>query len=182
MSTFTPLSRKRRENADLGRVDGARLYLSCFAPYSRWRRSFSELTSLRGSRVTGNATRAPGWTAFIPGDARTVMMVVGAIEIVAGIVVAIRRDTVGCSSFGSWASSHARRRLSRHQHFGLLVGALALSSLAFSHTTRGTPWRSRTAPGDARTPTRVTSREWGFSCRRFRYGRRAGQVILLRVS
>lgn len=89
---------------------------------------------------------APWMDGLIPGDARTAMMIVGAIEIVAGIVVAIwpryggllvavwlAGIIVSLVSVGGYLDIALR-------DFGLLVGALALSALAFSrHTTRRTP-------------------------------------------
>ena len=89
---------------------------------------------------------APWMDNLIPGDARTAMMIVGAIEIVAGIVVAVwprygellvavwlAGIIVSLVSVGGYLDIALR-------DFGLLVGALALSALAFSrHTTRGIP-------------------------------------------
>lgn len=89
---------------------------------------------------------APWMDNLIPGDARTAMMIVGAIEIVAGIVVAVwpryggllvavwlAGIIVSLVSVGGYLDIALR-------DFGLLVGSLALSALAFSrHTTRGIP-------------------------------------------
>ena len=89
---------------------------------------------------------APWMDNLIPGDARTAMMIVGAIEIVAGIVVAVwpryggllvavwlAGIIVSLVSVGGYLDIALR-------DFGLLVGALALSALACSrHTTRGIP-------------------------------------------
>ncbi|MGJ0203992.1 hypothetical protein [Leucobacter sp. gxy201] len=80
---------------------------------------------------------APWMDDLIPGDARTAMMIVGAIEIVAGIVVAIvprfggllvavwlAGIIVSLVSVGGYLDIALR-------DFGLLVSALALSALAF---------------------------------------------------
>lgn len=84
---------------------------------------------------------APWMDSIIPGDAHTAMLLVGAIEIVAGIVVALIPRfggllvavwllgiIVSLISVGGYLDIALR-------DFGLLVAALALSALAFGRQT-----------------------------------------------
>lgn len=79
---------------------------------------------------------APWMDAIIPGDARTAMMIVGAVEIVAGLVVAFL-PRFGGYLVAAWLFGIIISLVSvggyldiALRDFGLLVGALALASLA----------------------------------------------------
>ncbi|MFE2773416.1 hypothetical protein [Microbacterium resistens] len=79
---------------------------------------------------------APWMDALIPGDARTAMAIVGVIEIVAGIVVAVW-PRWGGYLVAAWLAGIIVSLVSvggyldiALRDFGLLVGALALASLA----------------------------------------------------
>lgn len=85
---------------------------------------------------------APWMDNIIPGDAHTAMLIVGAIEIVAGLVVAflprwggllvavwLLGIIVSLVSVGGYLDIALR-------DFGLLVAVLALSALATDHTRR----------------------------------------------
>lgn len=86
---------------------------------------------------------APWMDAIIPGDAHTAMLIVGAVEIIAGIVVAflprfggylvaawLLGIIVSLVSVGGYLDVALR-------DFGLLVGALALASLASAQPRGG---------------------------------------------
>lgn len=80
---------------------------------------------------------APWMDNIIPGDARTAMMIVGAVEIVAGIVVALM-PRFGGLLVAVWLAGIIVSLVSAGGYldialrdFGLLVAALALSALAF---------------------------------------------------
>ncbi|MDJ1371672.1 hypothetical protein C7K25_09875 [Gulosibacter molinativorax] len=87
-----------------------------------------------------------GWMdAVIPGDAHTAMLIVGAVEIVAGIVVAII-PRYGGLLVAVWLAGIIMSLISvggyldiALRDFGLLVGALALSALAFGHRREAVP-------------------------------------------
>ncbi|GAT73715.1 DoxX family protein [Microbacterium sp. HM58-2] len=79
---------------------------------------------------------APWMDAIIPGDARTAMLIVGAIEIVAGVVVAFL-PRFGGYLVAAWLFGIIISLVSVGGHldvalrdFGLLIGALALARLA----------------------------------------------------
>lgn len=76
---------------------------------------------------------APWMDAIIPGDARTAMMIVGAVEIAAGILVAFL-PRLGGLVVAAWLAgiivSVGGYLDIALRDFGLLVGALALSFLA----------------------------------------------------
>lgn len=81
---------------------------------------------------------APWMDAVIPGDARNAMMIVGAVEIVAGLVVAIL-PRFGGLLVAAWLAGIIVSLVSvggyldiALRDFGLLAGALALSALAFA--------------------------------------------------
>lgn len=85
---------------------------------------------------------APWIDAIIPGDARTAMMIVGAVEIVAGLVVAFL-PRFGGYLVAAWLFGIIISLVSvggyldiALRDFGLLVGALALSSLASAQRVR----------------------------------------------
>lgn len=85
---------------------------------------------------------APWMDNIFPGDARTAMMIVGAVEIVAGIVVAIT-PRFGGLLVAAWLAGIIVSLVSvggyldvALRDFGLLVGALALSALAFARVAR----------------------------------------------
>lgn len=80
---------------------------------------------------------APWMDNLIPGDAHTAMLIVGAVEIVAGLVVAIV-PRFGGLLVAAWLLGIIVSLVSvggyldiALRDFGLLVAALALSSLAF---------------------------------------------------
>ncbi|MFC5337376.1 hypothetical protein [Leucobacter denitrificans] len=80
---------------------------------------------------------APWMDGMIPGDAYTAMMIVGVVEIVAGLVVAIM-PRFGGLLVAVWLAGIIVSLVSvggyldvALRDFGLLVGALALSALAF---------------------------------------------------
>jgi uncharacterized membrane protein YphA (DoxX/SURF4 family) len=84
---------------------------------------------------------APQFDALIPGSAQTAMYLVGAVEVVAGIVVAVA-PRFGGLLVAAWLAGiivslllvggYADIAL---RDFGLLVGALALSRLASAYST-----------------------------------------------
>ena len=80
---------------------------------------------------------APWIDGIVPGDARQAMMIVGVIEIVAGIAVAII-PRYGALLVAAWLLGIIVNLVSMGTYydialrdFGLLVGALALAVLAF---------------------------------------------------
>lgn len=80
---------------------------------------------------------APWMDNIIPGDAHTAMIMVGIIEIIAGIVVAVI-PRFGGLLVAAWLAGIIVSLVSvggyldvALRDFGLLVGALALSALAF---------------------------------------------------
>ena len=84
---------------------------------------------------------APWINDLVPGDARTAMMIVGVIEVVAGILVAVA-PRIGGYVVALWLAGIIVDLVSMGdfydialRDFGLLVGALALARLA---TYRGT--------------------------------------------
>lgn len=85
---------------------------------------------------------APWMDSIIPGDAHTAMMIVGAIEIVAGLVVAVI-PRFGGLLIAAWLAGIIVSLISvggyldiALRDFGLLVAALALSALAFERHSR----------------------------------------------
>jgi len=84
---------------------------------------------------------APQFDALIPGSAQTAMYFVGAVEVVAGIVVAVA-PRFGGLLVAAWLAGIIVNLLLvggygdiALRDFGLLVGALALSRLAYSTQT-----------------------------------------------
>lgn len=82
---------------------------------------------------------APWMDAIIPGDAHTAMLIVGGVEIVAGIVVAFL-PRFGGYLVAAWLFGIIISLISvggyldiALRDFGLMVGALALASLAAAH-------------------------------------------------
>ncbi|MBO0981261.1 hypothetical protein [Microbacterium sp. SD291] len=85
---------------------------------------------------------APWMDAIIPGDARTAMLIVGGVEIVAGIVVAFL-PRFGGYLVAAWLFGIIISLVSvggyldvALRDFGLLVGALALARLASAQPRR----------------------------------------------
>lgn len=85
---------------------------------------------------------APWMDRLIPGDAHTAMMIVGVVEIVAGLVVAFM-PRFGGLLVAAWLAGIIVSLVSvggyldiALRDFGLLVGALALSALAFGRRSR----------------------------------------------
>jgi uncharacterized membrane protein len=83
---------------------------------------------------------APWMDDLIPGDAHTAMMIVGVVEIIAGVVVAFL-PRFGGYLVAAWLFGIIISLVSvggyldiALRDFGLLVGALALSSLASAQT------------------------------------------------
>ncbi|HEX7744206.1 MAG TPA: hypothetical protein VF462_02945 [Micromonosporaceae bacterium] len=99
---------------------------------------------------------APWINDVVPGDAHEAMLAVGVVEIVAGILVAIR-PVIGGYVVAAWLLGIIVNLVSMGQYldvalrdFGLLAGALALARLASSAVARvGTgkrtvrPWPAR---------------------------------------
>jgi hypothetical protein len=86
---------------------------------------------------------APWINDIVPGDAHTAMMIVGVVEIVAGILVAVRPD-IGGYVVALWLVGIIVNLLSIGDYydvalrdFGLFVAALALARLAASHHGMG---------------------------------------------
>ena len=82
---------------------------------------------------------APGFDDLIPGDAHQAMLIVGVIEIVAGLVVAIH-PRFGGYLVAAWLAGIIVNLLVLGDHydvalrdFGLLLGALTLARLAAAH-------------------------------------------------
>ncbi|MDT0203096.1 hypothetical protein [Nocardioides sp. AE5] len=85
---------------------------------------------------------APWINDIVPGDAHQAMLVVGVIEIVAGIAVAIT-PRHGALVVAAWLAGIIVNLVSMGEFydvalrdFGLLVGALALAALAFDRPGR----------------------------------------------
>jgi uncharacterized membrane protein YphA (DoxX/SURF4 family) len=86
---------------------------------------------------------APWVDSILPGDAGQVMIAVGVIEIVAGVLVAIRPD-IGGYVVAVWLLGIIVNLVSMGEYydialrdFGLLVAAVALARLASSMASRG---------------------------------------------
>jgi hypothetical protein len=78
----------------------------------------------------------------VPGDAHQAMLAVGVVEILAGVLVAIR-PAIGGYVVAAWLLGIIVNLVSMGEYldialrdFGLLVGALALARLATSTTAR----------------------------------------------
>ena len=85
---------------------------------------------------------APWINDLVPGDAHQAMLIVGVIEIVAGLLVAVR-PSIGGYVVALWLAGIIVNLLSvggyadvALRDFGLLVGALALARLAVSPAAR----------------------------------------------
>ncbi|NLW98140.1 MAG: hypothetical protein GXY39_00385 [Actinomycetales bacterium] len=85
---------------------------------------------------------APWIDNIVPGTARQAMIIVGVIEIVAGIVVAVI-PRYGALLVAAWLGGIIVNLVTMGEYFdvalrdfGLLVGALALAALAFDRTAR----------------------------------------------
>src|SRR3954464_14560527 len=85
---------------------------------------------------------APEFNDLIPGSAQDAMHLVGAVEILAGLVVAVT-PRFGGLLVGAWLAGIIASLLLvggyadiALRDFGLLVGALALSRLASAHAVR----------------------------------------------
>jgi hypothetical protein len=85
---------------------------------------------------------APEFNDLIPGDAHDAMLAVGVIEIVAGVVVAVR-PRFGGYLVAAWLGGIIVNLLLQADHydvalrdFGLLLGALTLARLATAFTQR----------------------------------------------
>jgi hypothetical protein len=88
---------------------------------------------------------APWAESILPGDAGQVMIVVGVIEIVAGVLVAIRPD-IGGYVVAAWLLGIIVNLVSLGDYydvalrdFGLLIAALALARMASSTVGRRAP-------------------------------------------
>lgn len=85
---------------------------------------------------------APWIDGILPGDAHQAMMLIGVIEIVAGIVVAVA-PRIGALIVAAWLAGIIINLVSMGdfydialRDFGLLVGALALAALAWDRPAR----------------------------------------------
>lgn len=85
---------------------------------------------------------APWVDDLMPGDAHQAMLAVGVIEVVAGLLVAVRPD-LGGYLVAAWLGGIIVNLVSMGEYydialrdFGLLVAALALARLAASRRTR----------------------------------------------
>lgn len=85
---------------------------------------------------------APWINDIVPGDAHDAMMIIGVIEIVAGILVAIRPQ-IGAYVVALWLTGIIVNLVTLGDYydvalrdFGLLVGALALARLSRDHTSQ----------------------------------------------
>lgn len=85
---------------------------------------------------------APWVDSIVPGDAGQAMIAVGVIEIVAGILVAVR-PAIGGYVVAAWLAGIIINLVSMGEYydialrdFGLLLGALALARLASSAASR----------------------------------------------
>jgi len=88
---------------------------------------------------------APAFNDIIPGSASDAMLLVGGVEIVAGLLVAIRPQ-IGGYVVAAWLAGIIVNLLLvggyadiALRDFGLLIGALALARLATAYAGRG--WR-----------------------------------------
>jgi uncharacterized membrane protein YphA (DoxX/SURF4 family) len=92
---------------------------------------------------------APWVAGVLPGSPHQIMLAVGVVEIVAGVLVAVRPD-LGGYVVALWLAGIIVNLLTMGEFldvalrdFGLLVGALALARLA-SGRTRPVAWRAQT--------------------------------------
>ena len=92
---------------------------------------------------------APWVNDLVPGDAHQAMLVVGAIEIVAGVLVAVRPQ-IGGYVVALWLAGIILNLVTMGEFldvalrdFGLLVGALALARLAASQVRTAVPDETR---------------------------------------
>ena len=86
---------------------------------------------------------APWINDLVPGSAHDAMLLVGVIEVVAGVLVALA-PRLGGYVVALWLAGIIVDLVSMQDHydialrdFGLLVGALALAQLATTHARRG---------------------------------------------
>lgn len=85
---------------------------------------------------------APWINDIVPGDAHDAMMIIGVVEILAGLIVAIRPQ-IGAYVVAAWLAGIILDLLTLGDYydvalrdFGLLVGALALGRLAAGRSSR----------------------------------------------
>jgi hypothetical protein len=85
---------------------------------------------------------APWINDIVPGDARDAMMIVGVVEVLAGVIVALRPQ-IGGYVVAAWLAGIIVNLLTLGdfydvalRDFGLLVGALALARLASDRVRR----------------------------------------------
>jgi hypothetical protein len=104
------------------------------------------LDKFAGLLVDWDTYLAPWVDDLVPGTAHQAMLVVGVIEVIAGILVALRPD-IGGYVVAAWLLGIIVNLVTMGEYydialrdFGLLVGALALARLAAGR---------RTAPGAA---------------------------------
>ena len=96
---------------------------------------------------------APWVNSLVPGNARTAMLLVGVIEIIAGIVVFLR-PAIGGYVVAAWLAGIIVNLVTLGGYgdvalrdFGLLVSALALARLAAAPTPARTPSGTATQVG-----------------------------------
>ena len=85
---------------------------------------------------------APWINDLVPGSARDAMMIIGVVEVLAGVLVAVR-PRIGAYVVAAWLAGIIVNLLTLGdfydvalRDFGLLVGALALGRLASDRTAR----------------------------------------------
>ena len=111
----------------------------CCASGSPSHRSCSVSTSSSTGSSTGRMYLAPEINDLIPGNAHQAMLAVGVVEIVAGLVVAVR-PRFGGYLVAAWLGGIIVNLLLQADHydialrdFGLLIAALALARLATAY-------------------------------------------------
>lgn len=90
---------------------------------------------------------APWINDLVPGTAHQAMLIVGVVEVVAGVVVALA-PRFGALLVSAWLAGIIVNLVSLGDYydvalrdFGLLIGALALAALAFDRPRRGSSRR-----------------------------------------
>jgi hypothetical protein len=92
---------------------------------------------------------APSVARLVPGGAHTFMMIVGVVEVVAGLLVALK-PRIGAYVVAAWLVGIIGNLLLSGQYFdvalrdfGLCLGALALGRLAMVHDRASSETRER---------------------------------------
>jgi hypothetical protein len=137
------------------RTDHARLTDPTFQAFTLLRAGFTAapilfgLDKFTGWMVDWSSYLWSGVASALPGSADDIMLVVGAIEILAGILVAVR-PRIGGYVVAAWLTGIIVNLLLvgdfydiALRDFGLLIGALALARLATTSRTSGLLGQSR---------------------------------------